>query len=52
MQRIIRNRRLAPEEVAKYKAIREQAAEELPDLIAVTTSGWQPSTSGKSCSCN
>ena len=34
MKRIIRNRRLTPEEAAKYKAIREQAAEELPDLIA------------------
>ncbi len=34
MTRIIRNRRLTPEEAAKYNAIREQAAEELPDLIA------------------
>ena len=34
MKRIIRNRWLTPEEAAKYKAIREQAAEELPDLIA------------------
>ena len=34
MKRIIRNRRLTPEEAAKYKAIREQVAEELPDLIA------------------
>ena len=34
MKRIIRNRRLTPEEAAKYKAIREQIAEELPDLIA------------------
>jgi DNA-binding XRE family transcriptional regulator len=34
MKRIIRNRRLTPEETAKYKAIREQVAEELPDLIA------------------
>jgi ribosome-binding protein aMBF1 (putative translation factor) len=34
MKRIIRNRRLTPEEAAKYKAIREQTAEELPDLIA------------------
>ncbi|MGH8563844.1 MAG: helix-turn-helix domain-containing protein [Gammaproteobacteria bacterium] len=33
MNRIIRNRRLTPEEAAKYNAIREQAAEELPDLI-------------------
>lgn len=34
MKRITRNRRLTPEEAAKYKAVREQVAEELPDLIA------------------
>lgn len=34
MKRIIRERRLRPEEAAKYKAIREQVSEELPDLIA------------------
>ena len=34
MKRITRNRRLTPEEVAKYKAVREQVAEELPELIA------------------
>ena len=34
MKRITRKRRLTPEEAAKYKAIREQVAEELPDLIA------------------
>lgn len=34
MKRIIRDRRLTPEEAAKYKAIREQVAAELPDLIA------------------
>jgi DNA-binding XRE family transcriptional regulator len=34
VQRIIRDRRLTPEEAAKYKAVREQVAEELPDLIA------------------
>jgi ribosome-binding protein aMBF1 (putative translation factor) len=34
MKRITRNRRLTAEEAAKYKAIREQVAEELPDLIA------------------
>jgi len=34
MKRITRTRRLTPEETAKYKAIREQVAEELPDLIA------------------
>jgi DNA-binding XRE family transcriptional regulator len=34
MKRISRNRRLTPEEAAKYKEIREQVAEELPDLIA------------------
>jgi DNA-binding Xre family transcriptional regulator len=33
MKRIIRNRRLTAEEAAKYKKIREQVAEELPDLI-------------------
>jgi DNA-binding XRE family transcriptional regulator len=30
---ITRNRKLTPEEAAKYKAIREQVAKELPDLI-------------------
>jgi DNA-binding XRE family transcriptional regulator len=34
MKRIIRNKPLTPEEVAKYKAVREQVAEELPELIA------------------
>src|SRR5207245_11691696 len=34
MKRMIRNRRLTPEEAAKYKAVREQVAEELPDLVA------------------
>ncbi len=34
MKRTTRNRRLTPEEAAKYQAIREQVAEELPDLIA------------------
>ena len=34
MKRIIRTPRLTPEEAAKYKAIRQQVAEELPDLIA------------------
>src|SRR5437588_9563065 len=34
MKRITRNRRLTPEEGAKYKAVREQVAGELPDLIA------------------
>ena len=34
MKRITRNRPLTPEEAAKYKAIRAQVAEELPDLIA------------------
>jgi DNA-binding XRE family transcriptional regulator len=33
MKRITRNRRLTPEEAAKYKVIREQVANELPDLI-------------------
>ncbi len=34
MKRIIRDRRLTPEEAAKYRAIRGQVAEELPDLVA------------------
>ena len=34
MKRITRNRRLTPEEAAKYKTIREQVAQELPDMIA------------------
>jgi ribosome-binding protein aMBF1 (putative translation factor) len=33
MKRIIRNRRLTSEEAAKYKTIRAQVADELPDLI-------------------
>jgi DNA-binding XRE family transcriptional regulator len=34
MKRITRNRRLTPEEAARYKAVREQVAEELPALVA------------------
>lgn len=34
MKRIIRDRRLRSDEAAKYKAIRDKVAEELPDLIA------------------
>lgn len=34
MKRIVRNQRLTPEEVAKYNKIRDQVAQELPDLIA------------------
>ena len=34
MKRITRGRRLTPEEAAKYQTIREQVAEELPELIA------------------
>jgi DNA-binding phage protein len=33
MKRITRDRRLTPEEAAKYGAIREQVAAELPELI-------------------
>ena len=33
MKRINRDRRLTPDEAAKYKAIREKVAAELPDLI-------------------
>lgn len=34
MKRIIRDRRLTPEEAATYKDVRKQVAAELPDLIA------------------
>jgi DNA-binding XRE family transcriptional regulator len=34
MKRIARGRRLTPEEAAKFKQIRAQVAEELPDLVA------------------
>ena len=34
MKRTTRNRRLTSEEAAKYKTIRAQVAQELPDLIA------------------
>jgi len=34
MQRIVRNRRVTPEEAAKYRTIRQQIAEELPELTA------------------
>jgi len=34
MKRIVRNRKVTPEEAAKYKQIRDQVAAELPDLIA------------------
>jgi DNA-binding XRE family transcriptional regulator len=34
LRRVIRNRRLSPEEAAKYREVREQVAKELPDLIA------------------
>jgi len=34
MKRITRNRGLTPEEAARYKAVREQVAEELPELTA------------------
>jgi DNA-binding XRE family transcriptional regulator len=34
MKRITRDRRLTPEEAAKYKAVRELVAEELPELVA------------------
>jgi DNA-binding XRE family transcriptional regulator len=33
MKRITRGRRLTPDEAAKYKQVREQVAEELPELI-------------------
>ena len=34
MKRITRDRRLTPEEAAKYNAVREKISEELPELIA------------------
>lgn len=34
MKRIIRSRRLTPEEATKYKTVREQVEQELPELIA------------------
>ncbi|HEX9940852.1 MAG TPA: Uma2 family endonuclease [Thermoanaerobaculia bacterium] len=34
LRRITRNRRLSPKEAAKYREVRKQVAEELPDLIA------------------
>lgn len=34
VKRITRNRRLTPEEAAKYRSIRDRVAEELPELIA------------------
>jgi DNA-binding XRE family transcriptional regulator len=34
MKRIVRKRRLTPEEAAKYRAIRKQVAGELSDLVA------------------
>ena len=34
MKRITRDRRLTPEEAAKYRKIREQADVELPELLA------------------
>ena len=37
LRRINRNRRLSPEEAAKYREVREQIREELPDLIALST---------------
>jgi DNA-binding XRE family transcriptional regulator len=33
MKRVTRDRRLTPEEAAQYKAVREQVAEELPELV-------------------
>jgi DNA-binding XRE family transcriptional regulator len=34
LRHITRDRRLSPEEAAKYREVREQVAEELPELIA------------------
>jgi DNA-binding Xre family transcriptional regulator len=35
MRRILRDRKLTPEEAAKYRRVREQVDAELPDLIAI-----------------
>jgi len=34
MKRVIRSRHLTPKEASKYRAVRDQVAEELPSLIA------------------
>ena len=34
MRRVTRNRRLSPEEAEKYRKIRQQVADELPELVA------------------
>ena len=34
MRRIIRDRRLTPEEAAKYRQVREQVKNEFPELVA------------------
>ncbi|MEX0717407.1 MAG: helix-turn-helix transcriptional regulator [Planctomycetaceae bacterium] len=34
MKRIIRQRTLTPEEAAEYRSVREQVADELPELVA------------------
>jgi hypothetical protein len=34
IRRIARDRRLTPEEAAKYRKVREQVADELPELVA------------------
>lgn len=34
MKRITRDRRISPAEAAQHKAVREQVAEELPELVA------------------
>ena len=52
MKRITRNRRLTAEEASKYKAIREQVAGELPDLIAHHDGAWRCAARWKNCSCN
>ena len=34
MRRVVRDRRLAPEEAEKYSAVRKQVEAELPELVA------------------
>jgi ribosome-binding protein aMBF1 (putative translation factor) len=40
MRRVTRDRRLTPEEAAKYKAMREQIADELPELTTRHHQRW------------
>ena len=55
MKRMTRDRRLTVEEAAKYKAVRDQVAAELPELVArlhkrAATRGQSEASDGKSSS--